>query len=246
MPYKKIIGIYCIENKINNKKYIGQSVDIKNRWSKHKNELESNIHHNQYLQQSWNKYGKENFKFYIIIECSKSELNELEICYIKKFDSINKKYGYNLTKGGDKKVQFTYDVLEKISNSSSKFPVLQFTLDGILVNQYKNCNVAAKELNLESKRLYQCCQNNERYKTAYGYIWIYEHNYKIYEFSVENYKKKSTSKPVSQYDLQNNYIATYKSAREAEKETGIGYKMISRVCNGGRPYTHGYIFKFTE
>lgn len=246
MPYKKIIGIYCIENKINNKKYIGQSVDIKSRWSKHKNELESNIHHNQYLQQSWNKYGKENFKFYIIIECSKSELNELEICYIKKFDSINKKYGYNLTKGGDKKVQFTYDVLEKISNSSSKFPVLQFTLDGILVNQYKNCNVAAKELNLESKRLYQCCQNNERYKTAYGYIWIYEHNYKIYEFSVENYKKKPFTKTVAQYDKENNLINKYDSGIDASIKTGINIKSIYKVCRGERKSIHGYVFKFEK
>ena len=43
-----------------------------------------------------------------------------------------------------------------------------------------------------------------------------------------------------------NYIATYESAREAERQTGIGYKMISRVCRGERPHTHGYIFKFVE
>ena len=32
-------GIYCIENLTNRKKYIGQSVDIPNRWRQHKNEL---------------------------------------------------------------------------------------------------------------------------------------------------------------------------------------------------------------
>lgn len=53
-------------------------------------------------------------------------------------------------------------------------------------------------------------------------------------------------KSIIQYDLDGNYIAAYSSAREAEKETGIGYKMISRVCNGIRRYTHGYIFKFAE
>ena len=29
-------GIYCIENKINHKKYVGQSIDIKSRWTQHR------------------------------------------------------------------------------------------------------------------------------------------------------------------------------------------------------------------
>lgn len=32
-----MIGIYCIENKINHKCYIGQAIDIERRWSQHKN-----------------------------------------------------------------------------------------------------------------------------------------------------------------------------------------------------------------
>lgn len=57
---------------------------------------------------------------------------------------------------------------------------------------------------------------------------------------------KPHCKPIIQYDLNMNFIAEYKSAREAEKVTGIGYKMISRVCNGERPYTHGFIFRFKD
>ena len=53
-----------------------------------------------------------------------------------------------------------------------------------------------------------------------------------------------SGKPVLQYDLEGNLIAEYKNAREAERITGIGFKMISRVCNGDRPHTHGFIFKF--
>jgi len=64
----KKIGIYCIENILNNKKYIGQSIDIVGRFCNHKNELEYEKHNNDYLQYAYDKYGKENFKFYIIQE----------------------------------------------------------------------------------------------------------------------------------------------------------------------------------
>ncbi len=36
---EKVCGIYCIENKVNGKKYVGQSIDIYKRWKQHRNEL---------------------------------------------------------------------------------------------------------------------------------------------------------------------------------------------------------------
>lgn len=67
------------------------------------------------------------------------------------------------------------------------------------------------------------------------------------EFPTTNRNKyKFKTKPLIQYDLNMNFIAEYNSARDAEKETGIGYKLISRVCRGERDCTCGYIFKFKE
>lgn len=51
----KICGIYCIENILNDRKYIGQSVDIQMRFYGHKSKLNRNIHDNQHLQFAWNK-----------------------------------------------------------------------------------------------------------------------------------------------------------------------------------------------
>ena len=97
MAYK-ITGIYCIENIVNHKKYIGQSVNIKDRWKHHINSLKRNEHDNKYLQRSYQKYGENNFKFYLLEECSKEELDEKEKYWIKKLDTYQN--GYNLTTGG--------------------------------------------------------------------------------------------------------------------------------------------------
>ena len=90
-------GIYCIENKINNKKYIGSSVDIEDRFRHHKSSLRNNRHFNKHLQASWDKYGEDNFEFYII-ESGVSDLSELEVredFYIEKYSSTNDDFGYN-------------------------------------------------------------------------------------------------------------------------------------------------------
>jgi group I intron endonuclease len=99
-----ISGIYCIENRINNKKYIGCSKDIERRWYHHKRDLESNNHSNRYLQSSYNKYGENNFKFSIIQELpySKKQLQLMETYWIIYFSSFRDfGMGYNLTLGGE-------------------------------------------------------------------------------------------------------------------------------------------------
>ena len=76
-----------IKNVKNNKLYIGQSTDIKNRWVRHKSELNNNRHINNHLQFAWNKYGEDCFIFAVIEECSVSELDEREKFYINKYNS---------------------------------------------------------------------------------------------------------------------------------------------------------------
>lgn len=53
-------------------------------------------------------------------------------------------------------------------------------------------------------------------------------------------------KAILQYDMNGNFIAEYKNSREAGKNTGIGYKLISKVCLGQRKHTHGFVFMFKD
>lgn len=54
-------GIYKIINIVNNKIYIGSTIDIDKRWWRHKNLLNRNKHHCHHLQRAWIKYGESNF-----------------------------------------------------------------------------------------------------------------------------------------------------------------------------------------
>ena len=96
-----ICGIYRITNKINGKKYIGQSVNIEKRWT---NEIASAFNENSTsfsypLSRAFRKYGIQNFSFEVVQECSLSELNDAEMNWIQKEDSFMN--GYNQTLGGD-------------------------------------------------------------------------------------------------------------------------------------------------
>lgn len=77
-----MIGIYKITNLINNKIYIGQSVHIERRWSEHKSSVKTNKRI-YYLHKAMCKYGINNFKFEVLVECPKEDLDMLEIKYIK-------------------------------------------------------------------------------------------------------------------------------------------------------------------
>ena len=96
-----MIGIYKITNLINNDCYIGQSINIYNRWEKEKNNaFNPNAKcYNYPLYKAIRKYGVQNFSFEIIEECLRKELNEKETYRIKYYDSYYN--GYNQTPGGD-------------------------------------------------------------------------------------------------------------------------------------------------
>lgn len=89
-------GIYKIQNKLNNKIYIGSSVKLEARQQRHfKNLLEGN-HHSNKLQNSYNKYGFENFVFEVIESYQEIDNNELISREQYWIDFYNSYYdGYN-------------------------------------------------------------------------------------------------------------------------------------------------------
>ena len=96
--------IYSFTNLINNKKYIGQSINDNN--IRYKNHLYSSQNQNSLdyespLHRAFRKYGIENFKYEILAMNIENFdiLNELEKYYIKEFDTLVPN-GYNIEEGG--------------------------------------------------------------------------------------------------------------------------------------------------
>jgi group I intron endonuclease len=109
-------GIYKIVNLLDNKVYIGSSISIEKREYKHFWMLNRGTHDNNHLQNSFNRDGKDNFKFTIVEECDVNKLIERENYFINEYESNNSNYGYNLAKVNDfRRNTFNDEVKVKIS-----------------------------------------------------------------------------------------------------------------------------------
>lgn len=105
-------GIYKIVNTINNNIYIGSAINFKVRWNNHKNKLNKNCHVNLHLQNAWNKYGYQKFKFEVIEECEKNILIQREQYWL---DTLKPEYNIQITAGSNFGLKFSDEHKTKIS-----------------------------------------------------------------------------------------------------------------------------------
>lgn len=88
--------IYLITNLINNKRYVGQSIDCHRRFSQHK-AVAGKDHHSA-LHGAMQKYGTENFQMEILEE-HVANYNEREQYWINHYNTLVPN-GYNIMRGG--------------------------------------------------------------------------------------------------------------------------------------------------
>ena len=108
--------IYEIKNLVNNKRYIGQTTNSNGcRWNGTFDYVKNQ--YNQYLYNSVKKYGEINFETKIIDTAkNQEELNKKEDYWIKFFNTMNNKFGYNFREGGSNG-KLSEDHKRKISES---------------------------------------------------------------------------------------------------------------------------------
>ena len=92
--------IYIIYNIVNSKFYLGSTCEISVRFRDHLYELSTGRKDeiNPYLQNAWNKYGKENFIFEVIEECPDEIVLKREQYYLDCLCPWDREIGYNIAK----------------------------------------------------------------------------------------------------------------------------------------------------
>ncbi len=115
--FKQKSGIYKILNLINNKIYVGSSINISVRITSHKLNLRKNKHCNTHLQYSYNKYGIENFIYEVIEYCDENLLLKKEEYYINYFKCLDINKGYNISSFSNGRKRHSKTTIEKISNA---------------------------------------------------------------------------------------------------------------------------------
>lgn len=98
--------VYMFKNLINDKVYIGQTINPSRRKASHIHAARTDV---QYpLQRSIRKHGVENFSFEVIEECVDEKIDEREKFWISQFDSRNPERGYNIHIGGSSSSEETH------------------------------------------------------------------------------------------------------------------------------------------
>ena len=77
-------GIYVIFRRGTEDCYVGQSVNIRNRWKTHRQDFKNHRHASRYMQRVFNKYGLDVFEFQLLETCSVNQLTDREAFWIEK------------------------------------------------------------------------------------------------------------------------------------------------------------------
>lgn len=217
-----MIGIYKIQNLINGKIYIGQSVHIKARFSAHKSEARNG--NTRPLYNAIRKYGVENFSFEVIEECSKEKLNEREIYWIKKYDSFHN--GYNLTPGGSEPYKVDIDLIYSLWD------------DG------KSMKEIAEIANIGKTSVYNCLCDYKNYSVSEsnrrGGVLAYKTAIKNNNNHYNNNCNENLETKIIQCSLTGEYIKDWYSQNQIERELGIDSDLIGRVLNGKQKQAGGF------
>lgn len=248
--------VYKIWCKANNRYYIGQTLNFKQRVCYHKTYLRRRSHSNKILQRAFNKYGEENFEFSIIERCNDLDhLNEREIFWIKYFEGVTK--GFNIQLGGhsDRPSLRGLRKLKKKAQKQNK-SVRQYTLSGELVTEFISLKQAAEKIGCSSSEILRACKGE--LEQARNFQWRYTKDginqlSKVLSFKekssnhLKNYNKITKSKSIIQKDKEGNFLKRYTSISEAVKLNNFKNASMITNCLTQRPYcktAYGYVWEY--
>lgn len=233
-------GIYCIENTVSKKVYIGSSADVKERIEQgHLRSLRLNEHHNNHFQNAFNKYGEQVFIACVLEYCDSDMLVEREQYY---FDTFLYAQEYICTNGADNRfIQLSYN----LSPTASSTLGIKRTEAQREVNRQKTIEKWQDPIYIENQKQIRTKEWNER---RIAKIVESKKNDPTYRDRISAAAKifaKAYKKPILLYDrFTGNFIAEYEGMMECEQATGIEMQRLRAVLQGRSKYTHDRIVRY--
>lgn len=186
-------AIYKIVNNINNKLYIGSCVGHYLRKGQHWYRLRKGTHDNNHLQNSWNKYGEENFEFIVIefvpdvnnlIKREQHWIDTLKVCDrtigYNKAPRAGSNLGRKMSKEARRKMSLAKKGIKqdpevvKRRILAASVAVDQYTKEGEFVASFVSVKSAAESLGILPSSISKVLSDTfPQCKSAGGYIWKY-------------------------------------------------------------------------
>ena len=240
--------IYLITNKINGKRYVGQTqqMDIQSRWRSHRKMSPTCI--GRYLLCAYRKHGIPNFKFQIICICFNEDCDRYEEEYIKKFNTLAPN-GYNLQTGGritklsDETKQYMSKRQKEIVTDERRKAISERTKGRKLTDEQKQV------LSVYAKNRWQNMTQEVRteYIKKLRNDESRDKSKEISEKSREALQTRADANKKCVGQFQNNImINTFESMSHAARETNTCITSIRHVCNNNPKYktAGGFVWKF--
>jgi group I intron endonuclease len=245
--------VYMHLNKANDKKYIG--ITSKEPYKRFQNG--KGYRNNGYFNNAIEKYGWENMRHEILeqnLEKEEAELKEKE--YILKFQSNKRKFGYNITSGGEVIGKHSEEskrkMSEKLKGKKSRLGAKHTNETKRKMSQSKKGRVMKKGWNHSEKTIEKMRKNHADFSgeknPRYGIPHTIESRKKISENRI--YKiggEHPTAKLVCQYSLEGNFIRYWESLSTAMRDFREKYSgSIKPCCLGKTKTAYGYVWKYKE
>ena len=256
---KKLCSIYCFTNLINNKRYIGSTInDVNKRYNQHiYNAKTPEVHQYNYpLYQAFRKYGIENFKFEILYqkECTEQQIRKLEKQYIQKYNCISP-FGYNQTNNTEHPINDieSYHKMSETKRNNAK-EVAEIDSNKNILKIWRSIVDCAEDTGLDERKIASVCRGERKTTDGRIFYWIVENQLQIPEYNRDLYKGEkgttqiqSSSRRVAKIDLETNkIIEIYSTIALAARENNCDNSAISKVCRGIRNKCGGFGWKYIE
>lgn len=138
------------------------------------------------------------------------------------------------------------EICNMISEVHSK-SVLQYSLDGIFIKEWKSAIQATKELNICGSHISSCC-NGKRNQCG-GFLWFHKDTFTeqlLLDRINQLNKPHHSSIPILQYTLDGNFVREWESASSVEKELGFENSCISICCLNKTKCSYNYLWFYKD